>query len=386
MELFIQLAIIIICTKFAGDISVRLGQPSVLGKLIIGVIIGPALLGWIDNGEVIEALSHLGVLFLMFIAGLETDLNELNKNRNASIAAAVGGVILPLLGGYFAGLAFGFEINDALFLGLLLSATSVSISVQTFKDMGQLNSRESTTVLGAAILDDILVVVALAFMMSFFSGEAVSISSVIGKKLIFFAIIILLAWKVIPFVMKKLAALKITEPVMSVAVVFCLLFAYIAEYFGVAGIIGSFAAGIGISQTDFKKEVERKIEPIAYTLFVPVFFVSIGLSVSFEGIGIEQIILIVVLSIIAILTKWIGSGFGARMTGFNTLSSLTIGAGMVSRGEVALILASLGLSSGLLAEQYFTAIIIVVIVTTIFSPPLLKFMITKKASSQKSAS
>lgn len=384
MELYLQLFIVIIATKLAGVISVRFGQPSVLGKLIIGVIIGPAVLDWVQNTEVIEALSHIGVLLLMFIAGLETDLKELNNNKTSSLTVAFGGVILPLIGGYFSGLAVGMDQHHAIFLGLLLCATSVSISVQTFKELGQLQSREGTTVLGAAIADDIIVVVALAFMMSFLVGDDVNLGAVIGGKVVFFAIIALLAWKVVPFMMSKLGRIKITQPAMSIALGICFLFTYISEYFGVAGIIGAFAAGIAIAQTEFKEEVERKIEPIAYTLFVPVFFVSIGLTVTFDGF-LDNIFIIIGLSLVAIFTKLIGAGIGARITGFNTRSSIIIGAGMISRGEVALILATLGLSENLLAPEYFTTIIIVVIVTTLVTPPLLKYFISKQEDNKKAA-
>ena len=382
MELFLQLFIIIIATKLAGVISVRFGQPSVLGKLIIGVIIGPAVLGWVQNTDVIEALSHIGVLLLMFIAGLETDLKELNRNKNSSLAVAFGGVILPLIGGYFSGIAIGMDQHHAIFLGLLLCATSVSISVQTFKELGKLQSREGTTVLGAAIADDIIVVVALAFMMSFLVGSEVNFVTVIGGKIAFFVIIALLAWKGVPYVMGKLGRIKITQPAMSIALALCFLFAYIAEFFGIAGIIGAFAAGIAISQTEFKEEVEKKVEPIAYTLFVPIFFVSIGLTVTFEGF-MDNILIIILVSIVAIFTKLIGAGIGARLTGFDTRASITIGAGMISRGEVALILATLGLSENLLAPEYFTTIIIVVIITTIVTPPLLKYFLKKQEVHEK---
>lgn len=382
LELFLQLFIIIIATKIAGVISVRFGQPSVLGKLIIGVIIGPAVLGWVHDTEVIEALSHIGVLLLMFIAGLETDLKELNRNKNSSLAVALGGIILPLIGGYLSGIAIGMDQHHAIFLGLLLCATSVSISVQTFKELGKLQSKEGTTVLGAAIADDIIVVVALAFMMSFLVGSEINVATVIGGKIVFFIIIALLAWKGVPFVMSKLGRIKITQPAMSIALALCFLFAYIAEFFGIAGIIGAFAAGIAISQTEFKEEVEQKIEPIAYTLFVPIFFVSVGLTVTFEGF-MDNILVIISLSLVAILTKLIGSGFGARITGFDVKSSFTIGAGMISRGEVALILATLGLSEKLLAPEYFTTIIIVVIVTTIVTPPLLKYFIKKQEQQEE---
>lgn len=332
MLLFFELLIILLCTKLAGDLSVRLGQPAVLGKLIIGIVIGPALLGWVESSEMIDQLSQIGVLLLMFIAGLETDIHELNRNRNSSLAVAVGGIILPLLGGYFAGLAFGLDSQQSLFLGLLLSATSVSITVQTLKDLGRLNSRESVTILGAAVVDDILVVILLAFLMSFLGAGDVALGWVIGKKVLFFAAVLLLGWKGVPWVMRRLAPLKVTESVISAALIICFFFAWMAEELGVAGIIGAFAAGMAVSMTSYKQEVERKVEPIAYAVFVPIFFVSIGLNVTFEGLG-SQLLLIAVLTVIAILTKLVGSGLGARLTGFSFKSSLGIGSGMISRGR-----------------------------------------------------
>ncbi|WP_019913573.1 cation:proton antiporter [Paenibacillus sp. HW567] len=376
MEFYLQLLVIILSTKLAGDLAVRLGQPSVLGKLIIGVVIGPAILGWVQPSELISTFSNIGVLLLMFFAGLETDIKELNNNRNSSVAVAVGGILFPLGLGYMTGIIIGLESSHAIFLGLLLSATSVSISVQTFKELGTLKSRESTTVLGAALVDDILVVVALAVFMSFVSTEEINLGLVLLKKVIFFALVIGMGWKVVPWVMRKLAPLRITEAVISIGIVICLSFSYMAEYFGVAGIIGAFAAGIAISRTEFKEEVEQKLEPIAYAIFVPVFFVSIGLSVSFEGF-MSQILIIIGLAMVAILSKWLGAGLGAKVTGFNWRSSIVIGAGMVSRGEVALIIAAIGLESGLLSQKYFTSVIIVVILTTIVTPPLLKALFKK---------
>ncbi|MGG4480055.1 cation:proton antiporter [Paenibacillus illinoisensis] len=379
MEFVLVLAIILIFTKIAGDLSVRLGQPSVLGKLIVGVILGPALLGWVQPTDFIHHMSEIGVLLLMFIAGLETDLEQLKKNWKSAFAVAVGGVILPFIGGYGSAIAFGMTQAHALFFGLLFCATSVSISVQTLKDMNQLSSREGTTILGAAVVDDVLVVVLLAVMMSLLGAGAgdVSIGLLIGKKALFFLIIALAGWWLVPRIMKWMAPLRVTETVITAGLIVCFAFSYFAEWMGVAGIIGAFAAGIAISQTNFKHEVETKLEPIAYSIFVPVFFVSIGLNVTFDGVG-SQILLIVVISLIAIITKWIGGGAGARLTGFDRSSSMAIGAGMISRGEVALIIASTGLTSGLLDPEYFTSVVIMVIITTLVTPPLLKITFARK--------
>ncbi|HDX9505635.1 TPA: cation:proton antiporter [Bacillus thuringiensis] len=383
-EFFFQIALILLSTKLAGDLSVRLGQPSVLGKLIVGIVIGPAVLGWIENSELLTQLSNVGVILLMFMAGLETDLEELNANRNSSLAVALGGIILPFVGGYVSGLVMGMEQGNAVFLGLLLCATSVSISVQTLRDLGKMKTRESTTMLGAAVFDDILVVILLAFAMSFLGTDDVNLTMVILKKVVFFASIILIGWKGVPAIMRWLSPLRVSEPIVSAALIICFSFAYFGELLGIAGIIGAFAAGIAISQTNYKHEVEKKVEPIAYAMFVPVFFVSIGMNITFDGIG-NQIWFILALTVIAVLTKLIGCGFGARMTGFDAKSSAIIGAGMVSRGEVALIIAGTGLSSGLLAQDYFTAIVIVVILTTMITPPMLKYTFGAKDKAMKAS-
>lgn len=384
MEFILSLALILIFTKLAGDLSVRLGQPSVLGKLIVGVILGPALLNWVPKSDFIHYMAEIGVLLLMFIAGLETDLDQLKKNWKAAFAVAVGGVILPFIGGYGAAIGFGMTQTHALFFGLLFCATSVSISVQTLKDMNQLSSREGTTILGAAVVDDVLVVVLLAVMMSLLGTGAgdISISLLIGKKLLFFVIIIAAGWFLVPRIMKWMEPLKVTETVITAGLIICFGFSYFAEWMGVAGIIGAFAAGIAISQTSFKHEVESKIEPIAYSIFVPVFFVSIGLNVTFDGVG-SQIWFIVVISLIAIVTKLLGGGAGALLTGFDRKSSVAIGAGMISRGEVALIIASTGLASGLLDSEYFTSVVIMVIITTLVTPPLLKITFSRKKGERK---
>lgn len=382
MEFILSLVLIIIATKFAGHLSVRLGQPAVLGKLLAGIILGPAVLGWVSNegqdGAILDMFAQIGVLLLMFIAGLETDLDQLRKNWLPSFAVAFGGIILPFIGGYGLAIGLGLSQSHALFVGILLCATSVSITVQTLKEMDQLNSREGTTILGAAVVDDVVVVILFAVMMSLLgSGEAVSIPMMITKKVVFFGAIIIVSWLVVPFILKLMSKIKVTEGVMSGALLLCLGFSYFAEFMGVAGIIGAFAAGLAISRTEYQPTIEAKVEPIAYTLFVPVFFVSIGLDVTFTGIG-NQILFIILLTIVAVFTKLIGGGLGARLTGFNMRESLAIGSGMVSRGEVALIIAASGLSAGLLPEEYFTSIVLVIILTTLITPPLIKMVFQSK--------
>lgn len=381
MELLFQLAVILIASKVAGDISVRLGQPSVLGKLLVGILLGPAVLGLIHETTTLEQLSQIGVILLMFIAGMETDLDEFRRSGKAATFVGLNGIIVPLLVGYLAGIVMNMSTFEAVFLGLLLSATSVSISVQALKELNKMQSKEGATILGAAVIDDVVVIIALAFLMSM-AGDDVNLTMVIVKKVLFFAGAILAAWKLVPWVLKKFAPLKVTETVITAALIICFLYAYLAEVTGVAAIIGAYIAGVAISMTDFKQEVLEKVETIGYSIFVPVFFTSIGVKASFEGIT-QNLGLIVILSVIAILTKLIGAALGAKMARFSWNSSLGIGAAMVSRGEVALILATIGLDSKLISQELFSILVIVVLVTTIVTPPMMKFFFQRGDKQEK---
>ncbi|SFC25418.1 sodium/proton-potassium antiporter GerN, CPA2 family [Bacillus sp. OV322] len=374
--LILQLAIILISSKIAGSISVRLGQPSVLGKLLIGIVLGPSLLGVITETKALEEFSQIGVILLMFLAGLETDVQEFKRSGKASLLVGFGGIIVPLCLGYFAGVLMHLTVMESWFLGLLLSATSVSISVQALKEMNQLQTREGTVILGAAVIDDVAVIIALAFLMSFAGGD-VSLSAVIFKKVLFFAAAILFGWKAVPWCMNKFASLKVTETVISSALILCFVYAFAAEYTGVAAIIGAYIAGVSISVTKFKHEVFEKAETIGYSLFVPVFFTSIGVAADFSGLK-ENLVLIVLLSLLAIFTKLIGASLGAKIAEFGWNSSLGIGAAMVSRGEVALIMASIGLEARLLSKEMFAVIVVVVLATTIITPPLMKWFFRNK--------
>jgi monovalent cation:proton antiporter-2 (CPA2) family protein len=374
--LIFQLAVILLASKIAGDISVRLGQPSVLGKLLIGIVLGPSVLGLVTDTEIISEISQVGVILLMFIAGLETDIDEFKRTAKASTNVGVAGIIAPLALGYGAGMVMGLSAIESIFLGLLLSATSVSISVQTLKELGKLKSREGATIMGAAVIDDILVILALAFLMSFAGGD-VNLGMVILKKVAFFAVIILLSWKAVPWMLQRFAPLQVTESVISAGLIICFLFAYLAESTGVAAIIGSYIAGVAISLTNYKQEVAHKVETISYSIFVPVFFTSIGVTAQFSGI-VENLGLIVFLSVLAIVSKLVGGAIGAKLSGFEWRNSMAVGAAMVSRGEVALIIAAIGLESKLLTEDMFAVLVVVVLVTTIVTPPMMKWFFSDK--------
>ncbi|WP_284644592.1 cation:proton antiporter [Paenibacillus silviterrae] len=375
--LIFELAIILLASKIAGDLSVKLGQPSVLGKLLIGIVLGPSVLGLVTNTDILKEISQIGVILLMFIAGLETDVDEFKRTGKASTSVGIAGILVPFALGYLSGTVIGLPPIQSVFLGLLLSATSVSISVQALKEMGKLQSREGTTILGAAVIDDVLVIVALAFVMSFAGGD-VNLGMVVIKKVIFFAAAILFGWKVVPWILSKFAPLRVTESVISAGLIICFAYAYLAEMAGVAAIIGAYIAGVAISVTKFKHEVFEKVETVSYSIFVPVFFTSIGVTAEFVGIT-QNIGLIILLSIVAIASKLVGSAVGAKLTGFGWRSSWGIGAAMVSRGEVALIIAAMGLEASLLTQDMFAVLVVVVLITTLVTPPMMKLFLKDKS-------
>lgn len=381
--LIVQLAAILFAAKIAGDISVRLGQPAVLGKLLIGIVLGPSVLGIVEDTDILKEISQIGVILLMFIAGLETDIDQFKRTGKAATYVGVLGIVVPLALGYVAGMAIGLSMEKAVFLGLLLSATSVSISVQALKEMNQLKSKEGSAILGAAVIDDILVIIALAFLMSL-TGSDIQLSAVILKKVIFFAVAILLAWKVVPLVLRLFAPLRVSESVISAALIICFAFAYFAETAGVAAIIGAYIAGLAVSFTNYKQEVFEKMETIGYSIFVPVFFTSIGVAVEFSG-ALKHVWLMLGLSVLAVLTKLVGAALGAKLAGFSWNSSFAVGAGMVSRGEVALIIAGIGLETRLLTSDLFAVLVVVVLVTTIVTPPLLKAIFKGKQVTRQAA-
>lgn len=374
----VYLTMIILAAKLAGSLSVRFGQPSVLGEIIVGVLLGPSVLGLIPATDTLSTFSTIGVILLMFIAGVETDLDEFKRSAKSSTAVGLGGIIFPLFLGYFAGILMDLTQLQSWFLGAMLSATSVSISVQALKELNQLKTPAGTTILGAAVIDDVVVMIILAFLMSFSGGGDVSLPMLIGKMALFFVLAIVISWKVVPWFMRTFTKLPTSESVVSAALILCFVFAFAAEYTGVANIIGAYIAGIAISQTKFKKVVFEKVETISYSLFVPVFFAYIGISAEFSGI-LDNLWLIIGLSVLALLTKFIGSGLGAKLTGFNWRNSMGIGSAMISRGEVALIVASIGLSANLVPQSLYATIIVVVIVTTIATPPLMKIFFHTKS-------
>ena len=379
-EFLLTIAIIMLSTKVFGLTSERVHMPQVVGALVAGVLVGPSCLGWVGETDFLIKTAEIGVIILMFNAGLDTDLEELKSTGFASFIIAVIGVIVPLIGGIGCYLLFAnnpsdpFNMLKAAFIGVVLTATSVSITVETLREMGKLKSKVGTAILGAAVIDDILGIVVLTVLTGF-TDPTVQPLLVFGRIVAFFIFVL-----VVGLIMNK-AFIKMDQlwhkhrRIAIYALAFAFLMSYIAErFFGIADITGAYFAGIVMcSLSDTRDYVASKTNVLGYMLFSPLFFASIGIKTDLEGLTGTLVLFAVVLTVVAILSKIIGCGHGARLMGFQTYDAFSSGLGMVSRGEVALIVAQKGAQAGLIDESMFPAIVLVVIVTTLITPILLKF-------------
>lgn len=383
-KFILDIALILFSTKFLGIATKKIKMPQVLGALIAGIIIGPCILNLVQETEFISQLADIGVILLMFYAGLENDLNKLKKAGKASFWIALLGVIIPLIGGYIVTSTF-YKIGvfsmyegeiaflQKVFVGVILTATSVSITVETLKEIGKLSSDVGNTILAAAIIDDILGILALTAITSF-TDNNVNVGIVVVKILGYFVFIFMigiLCHKSFKFWFGKNEDNKRRYTIGSL--VFCLLMSYITEkVFGVAYITGAFVSGVILSSLDKKQFIAEKLDVVSYAFLSPVFFASIGIKLVIPAINMSIIVFSIILSIVAIATKIIGAGVGAKIFNYSNKQSAQIGIGMVCRGEVALIIANKGVDLGLIAGNLFIAILIVIIATTVISPILLK--------------
>lgn len=381
----IDIALILLTTKVFGMITKRLQMPQVVGALIAGLVMGPAMLNIIHSTEFLSQVSELGVIVMMFTAGLGTSLNDLKQTGKAGFLVALCGVIVPLIGGTILSLFFNTSTDpnafiQNVFIGVVLTATSVSITVEALKEMGKLNTVVGNTILAAALIDDVLGLIALTIVTSIGGSADANLLVVLLKIVAFFVLVV-----VVGIVVKKamdwyIANVHSTDlqryPIF--AFILCLILSFCAEeFFGVADITGAFAAGLIISTTSKAKYIELKFAPLSYLLLTPIFFASIGLKVELPEMNATIVIFSILLVVVAALTKWIGCGLGAKLCGLKGHQCEQIGVGMVCRGEVALIVADKGAALGLMPEVFFGPVIIMVVATTILTPILLKFAYRK---------
>lgn len=387
LHFLLDLAFILFTTKILGILTKKVKMPQVVGALIAGIILGPSLLNIVHETEFIAKLSEIGVIVLMFGAGLGTDINELKKAGKASFIIAAIGVIIPLIGGFViaafynnAGNVFNFtnkQLLQNVFMGVILTATSVSITVETLQELGKLSTKSGTAILGAAVIDDVLGIILLTIVTSL-TDSNINIFIVLFKIVAFFLlsfVIGIIFFKLFNYISEKHGK-KRRIPIIAFA--FCLVLSFISEkFFGVADITGAYIAGIIISNTTQSKYVQRRIEILSYMFLSPMFFASVGLKATISVMSLQLTIFTILLLIVSIISKVAGCGLGAKICGYTSDESLKIGIGMISRGEVALIVANLGSQYGLMSEKYFGPIILVVIITTVITPILLKVVYSK---------
>ena len=384
-SVFRNLAIIMLSAKFFGLVARKCKAPQVVGEIVAGLLIGPCLLNLVHTSDTISIFAEIGVVLLMFTTGLGTNLKELIKAGPIATLIACVGVAVPLLGGTLLyGAFYGFaaigstEFYKALFIGTIMTATSVSITVATLQELGHLKSFLGTTIVSAAVIDDVIGIVVLTCVLGASSGTGTGLGKVLINTVLFFLVAIGLG-VVIHFAMQWLDKRNPhTQRITIVSMAFCFAMAYIAEaYFGIADITGAYIAGIVLCSMSDAPYVERRVDISNYTLFSPVFFASIGLKTDVSGLTPEILLFSVFFVVVALITKIIGCGLAAKICRFNWADSLKIGVGMMTRGEVALIVAQKGLEAGVVDSVYFTAVILLIIVSSVATPLALKALFAK---------
>jgi len=396
LQLILALIIIITGAKAGGWLANRLRQPAVMGELLVGLLLGPSLfdlMGWptLANAhephlltETVFQLAELGVVCLMFLAGLEIDPREMRRAGRVAALAGVSGVIVPLVLGGLVALPFGYRGQAAIFVGVILTATSVSISAQTLLELGKLRSREGLALLGAAVIDDVLVILLLSVFTAMAEGGASpgTALNVLLKMMAYLSVTTLLGFFLLPHLAEWVNGQPISQGLAALVLVTALLFAWSAEVVGgLAAITGAFIAGVGFGRSHLRDEIERDMHTITYAFLVPIFFVSIGLKTNARLLAGPDVVFALALVLVAAVSKVVGSGLGARLGGYTNQESLRVGVGMISRGEVGLIVATVGVNAGLIKTELFSVVTFIVLVTTLVTPLLLRLTFTIKEAS-----
>ncbi len=370
--------------KAFGIIARKLHAPEVVGEIIAGVLIGPAVLGFVSETDFITKMAEIGVIMLMFEAGLATDMKKLKQTGLKATAIACAGVFVPIILGTILFMSFyGFDavgseqFYKALFIGTIMSATSVSITVAALKELGKLNGTVGTTIVSSAIIDDVIGIIVLTFVLSA-KDTNTNVWMIILKAILFFAIAIVSGFGVYHIFKWLDKRYEHTRRIPIIALVYCIAMAYISKtYFGIAEITGAYVAGIVLCNLHDAKYVERRVDISAYMVFAPIFFAGIGLKVSFASMNLKLLLFSIAFVAVACLAKIIGCGAVAKLCRFNFNDSLKIGVGMMTRGEVALITAKAGLAVGLITPEYFTGVIMLILFSSIAVPIMLKGMYKK---------
>lgn len=377
MFFLLELVIVLAVASLGGYLAQKVKLPGILGQILAGVVIGPAMLNIVEGSAFIEDFAEMGVVLLMFIAGLETEIHDLKESGKSSVLIAGGGILIQMILGILMmkWLRPDASFNEQVFVGVILTATSVSISVQVLKDMKMIRSRVGLGIIGAAIVDDVLGIILVTVVVGIISpSTGTSLLQVILQIIGFFIFTTAIGIGFVKLMQKHHNYLSGQNKVITFAILFCFGLAVLAQELGVSAVIGAYFTGVVFSSTRYRNRVSNEIQKIAYTLFIPVFFVHIGLLVRFTGLA-QNIGLVVVFIIVSVVSKIVGCSLGARLSQFSWKESLQISVGMIPRVEVPLIVTNIGLTLGVIQQEIFTATILVVLTTTLMTPILLKLVL-----------
>lgn len=381
--MLLALAVLLAAAKLLGEASLRLGQPAILGELLAGLFLGPTFLNlptWpaveaADPAPTVHILAQLGVLWLMFAAGLEIELSDFRRAGRPAATAGLMGVVFPLLLGTGLALAAAYPLAESIFLGVVLSATSVSISAQTLLELGRLRTKEGIALLGAAVIDDVLVIVLLSGFLTVAGGVGGlrEVLTQLGVMAVTMAGVGAFSLVLLPRLVGLCERLRVSEGLLAIVLASVLLVSWATEAIGgMAAITGAFLAGVGLGRGHWREEIERGLHKLGYAFFVPLFLADIGLRTDLRLINPPLALFTLGVVLVAVVSKVLGSGLGAWLGGFDRGAALRMGLGMVSRGEVGLIVAGVGVAEGFLEGELFVAAVVMVLATTLLTPVLLR--------------
>jgi Kef-type K+ transport system membrane component KefB len=388
-SILIYLAIFLIAAKIGGLLAAKLKQPPVFGELLMGILIGPSVAGWVSQqlgfftalidpttvaGDFISTLSDLGIILLLFLAGLSIDVSELKDAGKPSFVVATTGVITAFLLGFGVAYLFGWSSLQAAFVGAVLAATSVGITVRTLMDINRLHTKVGMTILGAAVIDDVMGIVIVSILAGLAYGGVsfLGLAENIGLIAIFFTVVIYIGFKLIPRMMTYIEKLPVEEIVLSTALALAFLISALADKVRLAAITGAFVAGMVMSRTPAAGPLKDKISIVGYGFLIPLFFVEMGVRTSLQALGTVTTLALALVGV-AIFTKIVGCGVGAIMSGFSRNDSLRVGVGMMPRAEVALVVAAIGIKANIVDSTLFSITVMIVLVTSLITPLLVKY-------------
>lgn len=373
----VNLTTLLLAAGIGTFVARKIGQPKILGQIIGGMIVGPSMLGIVHHTEFISNLAEIGVIILMFLAGLETEFEELKKSFDKSSWIAVGGIVLPFVFGVGSIILFkdDWKLSEAVFTGVLLTATSMGIAISTLSELGKLKSCFGMSVLGATIIDDVAGVIILAVTLGVFGKSSTSILALVLKIVMFFILVVWIAKFASKYINKNIKYLEKVKKghLLAGSIFVVLLFGIFSTEFGMAAIIGAYFLGLIFSTTKLKHKITSEVERFGTSFFIPLFFVNIGLTIDISSIG-SYFAIASVITLAGISSKIIGSGLGGKISGFSNKASLQVGISMIPRAEVTLIIANLGLKAGMIGDDVFTGAILLVLVSSILTPVLLKLV------------